>query len=80
MFIYMIITILFFEGVGDFLTEDLSSAVNAVWKESRLSQLKISDLIQQMLIDLRKEFSLCLLTNGNSIVQSEKIEVSAREN
>jgi len=27
-----------------------------------------------MLVDLRKNFTLCLLTNGNSVVQSEKIQ------
>lgn len=61
-------------GVDKSMTEDLSFAVNAVWKESRLKHLKISDPVRQMLVHLRQRFSLCLLTNGNSTVQSEKIE------
>lgn len=61
-------------GLGEFVTESLANEINSVWKKARLHHLRIPDDVQQMLIQLRREFSLCLLTNGHSTVQNEKIE------
>jgi len=61
-------------GLTEFINLEMAGQLNATWKASRLNHLKIPQAVAEMLVDLRREYLLCLLTNGNSVVQSEKIE------
>lgn len=48
-----------------------------LWKSTRLQHMALADDVRAMLTELRKEFQLLLLTNGDRQTQREKIEACA---
>jgi len=66
-------------NVGASLSFGEASYFYKIWKETRLRYLSISESVQVMLTELGKEYKLCLITNGNTVVQTEKIKKTGIE-
>ncbi|XP_074065390.1 N-acylneuraminate-9-phosphatase [Macrotis lagotis] len=54
--------------------QELAKECYFLWKSTRLQHITLSEDIKNMLIELRKEIPLLLLTNGDTQTQREKIE------
>ncbi|XP_053315423.1 N-acylneuraminate-9-phosphatase [Spea bombifrons] len=54
--------------------KEVAKVCYTLWKTSRLELMTLSESIKNMLIELRKQARLALLTNGERQVQREKIE------
>ena len=58
----------------DVIPLDTVAFIYNYWKSQRLDYLKLDAAVVEMLQDLRREYTLVLITNGHSIIQWEKLE------
>ncbi|XP_038607257.1 N-acylneuraminate-9-phosphatase [Tachyglossus aculeatus] len=65
------------ETKGGPADRNLAEECYLLWKSTRLRHMTMTDDIKTMLLELRKEVRLLLLTNGDSQTQREKIEACA---
>ncbi|KAM6163368.1 N-acylneuraminate-9-phosphatase [Rhynchocyon petersi] len=65
------------ETKGGAANRKLAEECYFLWKSTRLQHLTLAEDVKAMLIELRKEVRLLLLTNGDRQTQREKIEACA---
>ncbi|XP_001519927.2 N-acylneuraminate-9-phosphatase isoform X1 [Ornithorhynchus anatinus] len=65
------------ETKGGTADRNLAEECYLLWKATRLRHMTLTDDVKSMLLELRKEVRLLLLTNGDSQTQREKIEACA---
>lgn len=65
------------ETKGGTTNRKLAKECYFLWKSTRLQHMALAEDVRVMLTELRKEFQLLLLTNGDRQTQREKIEACA---
>lgn len=65
------------ETTGSTANQNLAKECYFLWKSTRLQHMTLAEDVKAMLTELRKEFQLLLLTNGDRQTQREKIEACA---